>query len=164
MRTSRLGGRTTCWPGCLLARRLAESGIKFTPVYFSRSIGGRRINDGDWDTHGFDNTRMYPIVEGYQLPITDQIFPTLLEDLEQRACWTKPSWPRWGNSDAHPKSTTVSRDHFSPPDRQNPPSLFCLRLLHFSRRKIDHYRTGLLLLIMLDHDDSLAVWTGTGKV
>jgi Protein of unknown function (DUF1501) len=77
-------GRTTYGQSCLLARRLVESGVKFVTVYFSDSIGGRRVNDGGWDTHGFDNTRMYEIVNNYQLPITDQTLPTLLDDLESR--------------------------------------------------------------------------------
>lgn len=77
-------GRTTYGQSCLLARRLVEAGVKFVTVYFSASIGGRRVNEGGWDTHGFDNTRMYNIVDKYQLPITDQTLPTLLDDLEQR--------------------------------------------------------------------------------
>ncbi len=77
-------GRTTYGQSCLLARRLVESGVKFVTVYFSSSIGGRRVNDGGWDTHGFDNTRMYKIVDKYQLPITDQTLPALLDDLEER--------------------------------------------------------------------------------
>jgi hypothetical protein len=77
-------GRTTYGQSCLLARRLVESGVKFVTVYFSDSIGGRRVNEGGWDTHGFDDTRMYEIVNNYQLPITDQTLPTLLDDLESR--------------------------------------------------------------------------------
>ena len=77
-------GRTTYGQGCLLARRLVEAGVKFVTVYFSNSIGGRVVGKGGWDTHGFDNTRMYKIVDKYQLPITDQTLPALLEDLTQR--------------------------------------------------------------------------------
>ena len=33
-------GRTTYGQGCLLARRLVESGVKFDTVYFAQSIGG----------------------------------------------------------------------------------------------------------------------------
>lgn len=77
-------GRTSYGQSCLLARRLVESGVKFVTVYFSNSIGGRRINEGGWDTHGFDDTRMYKIVDKYHLPITDQTLPTLLDDLEER--------------------------------------------------------------------------------
>jgi hypothetical protein len=77
-------GRTTYGQSCLLARRLVERGVKFVTVYFSNSIGGRRVGSGGWDTHGFDNTRMYKIVDKYHFPITDQTLPTLLEDLEAR--------------------------------------------------------------------------------
>ena len=45
-------GRTTYGQGCLLARRLAEAGVKFTTVYFSSSIGGQSTTSGGWDTHG----------------------------------------------------------------------------------------------------------------
>ena len=37
-----------------------------------------------WDTHGFNNTRMFPIIEQRHLPITDQTLPTLLTDLDER--------------------------------------------------------------------------------
>ena len=77
-------GRTTYGQSCLLARRLVEAGVKFVTVYFSNSIGGRKINEGGWDTHGFDNSRMYKIVDKYHLPITDRTLPVLLDDLQQR--------------------------------------------------------------------------------
>lgn len=77
-------GRTSYGQSCLLARRLVESGVKFVTVYFSNSIGGRKVGSGGWDTHGFDNSRMYKIVDKYQLPMTDQTLPTLLDDLEHR--------------------------------------------------------------------------------
>ncbi len=106
-------GRTTYGQGCLLARRLAEAGVKFTTCYFSRSIGGRKINDGGWDTHGFDNTRMYPIVEGYQLPITDQTLPTLLDDLDQRGMLDETLVVWMGEFGRTPKiNKNASRDHW----------------------------------------------------
>ncbi len=76
-------GPTTYGQGCLLARRLVEAGVKFVTVYFAATIGGRRFSGG-WDTHGFDGNAMYPILNDYLLPITDQTLPTLLEDLDQR--------------------------------------------------------------------------------
>ena len=76
-------GRTTYGQGCLLARRLVEAGVKCVNVYFAATIGGRR-NDGGWDTHGFDNNPMYPILNDYLLPVLDQTLPTLLEDLDNR--------------------------------------------------------------------------------
>ncbi|MGD9647216.1 MAG: DUF1501 domain-containing protein [Pirellulales bacterium] len=77
-------GRTTYGQGCLLARRLVEAGVRFVNVYFSPNIGGQSYTSGGWDTHGFNNTRMYPILKAWQLPITDQTLPTLLIDLDER--------------------------------------------------------------------------------
>jgi hypothetical protein len=74
-------GRTTYGQGCLLARRLVEAGAKFINVYFSRSIGGCT---GGWDTHGFNDKKMYPILKNYLLPLTDHTLPVLLLDLEAR--------------------------------------------------------------------------------
>src|SRR6185436_7389872 len=77
-------GRTTYGQGCLLARCLVESGVKFVTVSFSESIGGQSTESGGWDTHGFNNTKMYPIIQKYHLPITDQTLPTLINDLDTR--------------------------------------------------------------------------------
>jgi hypothetical protein len=77
-------GRSTYGQSCLLARRLVEAGTKFVTVYFSDSIGGQSTERGGWDTHGFNNTRMYPIVEKYHLPRTEETLPTLLNDLDER--------------------------------------------------------------------------------
>ena len=77
-------GRYTYGQGLLLARRLVEAGAKFITVYFSDSIGGQSDRGGGWDTHGFNHTHMFPIIEKYHLPITDQTLPTLLTDLDER--------------------------------------------------------------------------------
>ena len=74
-------GRTTYGQGCLLARRLVEAGVRFTTVYLSPSIGGC---EGGWDTHGFNDKPMDPILKNYLLPLTDQTLSALLEDLEER--------------------------------------------------------------------------------
>ncbi len=74
-------GRTTYGQSCLLARRLVEAGARFVNVYFAPFIGGCQ---GGWDTHGFNDKPMYPILKNWLLPITDQTLPTLLEDLEAR--------------------------------------------------------------------------------
>ena len=106
-------GRTTYGQGCLLARRLAEAGVKFTTCYFSNSIGGRSKTSGGWDTHGFDDTRMYPIVEAYHLPVTDQTLPTLLEDLEQRGMLDETLVVWMGEFGRTPKiNKNASRDHW----------------------------------------------------
>jgi hypothetical protein len=76
-------GRTTYGQSCLLARRLVEAGARFVNVYFAASIGGQS-NSGGWDTHGFNNKPMYPVLKNYLIPITDQAVPALLEDLDSR--------------------------------------------------------------------------------
>ena len=100
-------------PGLPAGAPARRGGVKFTTCYFARSIGGRKINDGGWDTHGFDNTRMYPIVEGYHLPITDQTLPTLLDDLEQRGLLDETLVVWMGEFGRTPKiNENVSRDHW----------------------------------------------------
>ena len=106
-------GRTTYGQSCLLARRLVEAGTKFVTVYFSDSIGGQRTDGGGWDTHGFNNTRMYPIVEKYHLPITEQTLPTLLNDLDQRGLLDTTLVVWMGEFGRTPNiNKNVSRDHW----------------------------------------------------
>jgi hypothetical protein len=106
-------GRTSYGQSCLLARRLVQSGVKFVTVYFSNSIGGRRVGQGGWDTHGFDNTRMYKIVDKYHLPITDQTLPTLLDDLEDRGLLDETLVVWMGEFGRTPEiNKNLSRDHW----------------------------------------------------
>ena len=106
-------GRTTYGQSCLLARRLVEHGAKFVTVYFSDSIGGQSTTSGGWDTHGFNNTRMFPIIEKYHLPITEQTLPTLLEDMESRGL-LKETLVLWmGEFGRTPRiNGNTSRDHW----------------------------------------------------
>jgi len=106
-------GRTTYGQSCLLARRLVEAGAKFVTVYFSDSIGGQSTVSGGWDTHGFNNTRMYPIIEKYHLPITEQTLPTLLTDLDERGLLETTLVVWVGEFGRTPKiNENVSRDHW----------------------------------------------------
>jgi hypothetical protein len=106
-------GRSTYGQGCLLARRLAEAGVKFTTCYFSESIGGQSTETGGWDTHGFNNTRMFPIVEKYHFPITEQTLPTLINDLEQRGMLDETLVVWMGEFGRTPKiNGNISRDHW----------------------------------------------------
>jgi hypothetical protein len=106
-------GRTTYGQGCLLARRLVEAGTRFVTVYFSESIGGQSTTDGGWDTHGFNNTRMYPIIEKYHLPITEQTLPTLLNDLEERGLLDTTLVVWMGEFGRTPRiNENASRDHW----------------------------------------------------
>ncbi|MBG88795.1 MAG: hypothetical protein CMO80_18100 [Verrucomicrobiales bacterium] len=106
-------GMTPYGQSCLLARRLVETGVKFVSVYFSNSIGGRRTDSGGWDTHGFDNTRMFPIMEKRHLPITNQTLPTLLNDLEQRGLLDETLVVWFGEFGRTPRvNKSKSRDHW----------------------------------------------------
>jgi len=106
-------GRTTYGQSCLLARRLVEHGVKFINVYFADSIGGRSKTSGGWDTHGFDNTRMYPILDAYQLPITNRTLPTLLTDLDQRGLLDETLVVWMGEFGRTPRlNANISRDHW----------------------------------------------------
>jgi hypothetical protein len=106
-------GRTSYGQCCLLARRLVEAGVKFVTVYFSRSIGGRAVNNGGWDTHGFDDSRMYNIVDKYQHPVTDQTLPALMDDLEERGLLDDTLVLWMGEFGRTPKiNKNASRDHW----------------------------------------------------
>lgn len=106
-------GRTTYGQSCLLARRLVEHGAKFVTVYFDASIGGQSPTDGGWDTHGFNDTKMYPIIEKRHLPITEQTLPTLINDLDTRGM-LKDTLVVWmGEFGRTPKiNGNASRDHW----------------------------------------------------
>lgn len=106
-------GRTTYGQSCLLARRLVESGVKFVTAYFARSIGGRSKTSGGWDTHGFDDTRMYEILPEWHLPITDHTLPVLLNDLEDRGLLDDTLVMWFGEFGRTPKiNKSISRDHW----------------------------------------------------
>jgi hypothetical protein len=106
-------GRHTYGQSLLLSRRLVEAGAKFVTVYFSEGIGGQSFTAGGWDTHGFNNTHMYPIIEKYHLPITDQTLPTLLNDLEDRGLLDSTLVLWMGEFGRTPKiNAQTSRDHW----------------------------------------------------
>ncbi|GIW95900.1 MAG: hypothetical protein KatS3mg110_3941 [Pirellulaceae bacterium] len=106
-------GRTTYGQSCLLARRLVEAGVKFVTVYFAPDIGGRRIDSGGWDTHGFDNTRMFQIVDKYHFPITEHTLPVLLDELDERGLLEQTLVVWMGEFGRTPKlNDNESRDHW----------------------------------------------------
>ncbi len=106
-------GRTTYGQSCLLARRLVERGVKFVNVYFSSNIGGQSKSIGGWDTHGFNNTRMYPILDAWHMPITEQTLPVLLNDLDDRGLLDETLVVWMGEFGRTPKlNDNISRDHW----------------------------------------------------
>lgn len=106
-------GRTSYGQSLLLARRLVEAGTKFVTVYFSANIGGQSTKGGGWDTHGFNNTRMYPIIKDYHLPITDQTLPVFLNDLDNRGLLDETLVVWMGEFGRTPRiNGNASRDHW----------------------------------------------------
>jgi hypothetical protein len=104
-------GRTTYGQSCLLARRLVEAGTKFVTAYFSPNIGGD-VGSG-WDTHGNNDKKMFPVLEKYHLPMTDQTLPTLLEELDQRGLLDSTLVVWMGEFGRTPKiNEKASRDHW----------------------------------------------------
>src|SRR6266511_3847335 len=103
-------GRTTYGQSCLLARRLVEAGSKFVTAYFSPNIGGD-VGSG-WDTHGNNDKKMFPVLEKYHLPITDQTLPTLLTELDERGLLETTLVVWMGEFGRTPKiNEKASRDH-----------------------------------------------------
>jgi uncharacterized protein (DUF1501 family) len=95
----------------LLARRLVEAGTKFVTVHFAANIGGD-VGSG-WDTHGNNGKKMFPILEKYHLPMTDQTLPTLLEELDQRGLLDSTLVVWTGEFGRTPKiNEKASRDHW----------------------------------------------------
>ncbi len=106
-------GRTTYGQGCLLARRLVEAGVKFVNVYFASSIGGQSKTTGGWDTHGFNDTRQYPILDAWHLPLTDQTLPVFLNDLDERGLLDTTLVVWMGEFGRTPRlNANISRDHW----------------------------------------------------
>jgi hypothetical protein len=106
-------GRSTYGQSCLLARRLVEAGVKFVTVNFAPSIGGQSTTEGGWDTHGFNDTRMFPIIEKFHLPITEQTLPTLLTDLDERGLLDETLVVWVGEFGRTPRiNKNISRDHW----------------------------------------------------
>jgi hypothetical protein len=105
-------GRTSYGQSCLLARRLVEAGVRVVNVYFAATIGGQD-NTGGWDTHGFNGHPMYPVLKSYLLPLTDQVLPVLLEDLDTRGLLRETLVVWVGEFGRSPRINSMAgRDHW----------------------------------------------------
>lgn len=71
-------GMTRFGQSCLLARRLVESGVKLVSVNWTRLKNAP--NNGTWDTHAVHCKSL----KDHLMPIADQAYAALLNDLEQR--------------------------------------------------------------------------------
>lgn len=82
-------GRTQYGQSVLLARRLVEAGVSLVQVQWV-SADKNKPNSGGWDTH----EKHSESVKGWLLPVMDQVYSTLITDLDQRGlldetlvCW-----------------------------------------------------------------------------
>ncbi|MBS0206870.1 MAG: DUF1501 domain-containing protein [Planctomycetes bacterium] len=86
----------------VLARRLAEAGIRFTLVNFS--------NNQEWDTH----TNNFKSLKETRLPELDQAVSALLDDLADRGLLQTTLVALFGEFGRTPKiNATAGRDHWS---------------------------------------------------
>ncbi len=73
-------GRTLFGNCTLIARRLVERGVRFVNVTFDLYWDRLQIDYDAWDTH----TNNFAILKENKLPVLDQVFSTLMEDLNSR--------------------------------------------------------------------------------
>jgi uncharacterized protein (DUF1501 family) len=72
-------GRHQYGQSVLLARRLVEAGVSLVQVQWA-SLDKDKPNGGGWDTHEKHNES----IKGWLIPVMDQVYSTLLLDLEER--------------------------------------------------------------------------------
>ncbi len=101
-------GRTRFGQGCLLARRLIESGVRFVTVNMFETV----FDEKTWDIHG--SAPFTDIVEMKNLiaPNFDQAYSALLEDLSDRGMLTTTIVTALGEFGRTPKINPAGgRDH-----------------------------------------------------
>jgi len=100
-------GRTKFGQSVLLARRLVESGVSLVQVNWQRIEG--KENNGGWDIH-----KSYaPCCRDFLMPMMDQSFSALIEDLEERGM-LEDTLVAWIGEFGHtPKiNARAGRDHW----------------------------------------------------
>jgi hypothetical protein len=107
-------GRTTYGQSLVLARRLVEAGVRMVGVYWG---GLLNAPDDYWDTH----KENFPKQKNKLLPIFDQCFSALLEDLRERGLLERTlviamgefgRTPRIGQVTANAGTDATGRDHW----------------------------------------------------
>jgi uncharacterized protein (DUF1501 family) len=73
-------GRTKYGQSVLLARRLVEAGVSLVQVQWTPVVGKDKPNGGGWDTH----EKHSESIKGWLIPVMDQVYSTLIQDLEER--------------------------------------------------------------------------------
>jgi hypothetical protein len=100
-------GRSRFAQSVLLARRLVEAGVSLVQVNWTRIKD--QVNQGGWDTHIKHNEALKSLL----MPIADQCFSALLEDLEQRGLLESTLVVWFGEFGRTPKfNAQAGRDHW----------------------------------------------------
>lgn len=100
-------GRSRFAQSILLARRLVEAGVSLVQVNWTRIKD--QLNQGGWDTHVKHNEALKTLL----MPIADQCFSALLEDLEQRGLLESTLVVWFGEFGRTPKfNANAGRDHW----------------------------------------------------
>ncbi len=73
-------GNTLFGNTALVARRLVERGVRFVNVSFDLYETPLLVDNDAWDTHRYN----FAILKDNKLPVFDQVYSALLEDLESR--------------------------------------------------------------------------------
>lgn len=100
-------GRTKFGQSVLLARRLVEAGVSLVQVNWQRIEG--KENNGSWDIH----KSFAPCVRDFLMPMMDQTFSALIEDLDQRGMLDETLVAWVGEFGHTPKiNARAGRDHW----------------------------------------------------
>jgi hypothetical protein len=100
-------GRSRFAQSVLLARRLVEAGVTLVQVNWTRIKD--QPNQGGWDTHAQHNAALKTLL----MPIMDQCFSALLEDLEQRGLLDETLVVWFGEFGRTPRFNAAGgRDHW----------------------------------------------------
>ncbi len=100
-------GRSRFAQSVLLARRLVEAGVSLVQVNWTRIKD--QPNQGGWDTHAKHNESCKKLL----MPIADQCFSALLEDLQQRGLLDETLVVWFGEFGRTPKfNANGGRDHW----------------------------------------------------
>lgn len=100
-------GRSRFGQSVLLARRLVEAGVSLVQVNWTRIPG--KPNQGGWDTHAQHN----PLIKDLLMPMMDQAYSALLEDLEQRGLLDETLVVWFGEFGRTPRfNANGGRDHW----------------------------------------------------
>ncbi|MCA9117508.1 MAG: DUF1501 domain-containing protein, partial [Planctomycetaceae bacterium] len=100
-------GRNRFSQGVLLSRRLVEAGVSLVRINWTRIEG--KENQGGWDTHAKHTESMKSLL----MPMMDQCFSALLEDLQERGLLDETLVVWMGEFGRTPRfNARAGRDHW----------------------------------------------------